>query len=196
MNILKSSAACFAILAMSTTAHAACTSDTPGPEMSFDQAQTVYECLKEELQANYAKGDKGWIPSEFVTDYPNWRQVSTKPAAPGFHGGRFLVTYVNETGADAYIQYGEAPIPAGTIITKESFAVDDQGAVSAGPLFIMEKTETGKSPETDDWYYMMVAPNGSPQAVNVMTACNECHQGNFGEQQNLGFPVEEVRLKP
>lgn len=163
--------------------------------MTFDQAETVYECLKEDLQTNYAKGDKRWIPGNFVTDYPNWTRVSTKPAAPGFHGGRFLVTYVNETGTDAYLQYGAAPIPAGTVIAKESFIVDDKGDAKAGPLFIMQKTEAGKSPDSDDWYYMMVAPNGAPQAVDVMTACVECHKGNYGEQQNLGFPVEEVRLK-
>jgi cytochrome c553 len=42
---------------------------------------------------------------------------------------------------------------------------------------------------------MMVAPNGSPQAVNVFTACSECHQENFGEQGGLGYPVEDARIK-
>ncbi len=115
--------------------------------------------------------------------------------SPGFHGGRFLVTYVNETGADAYLQWGAAPIPAGTVIAKESFSVNEQGAAQAGPLFIMQKTEAGQSPETDDWYYMMVGPDGSPQAVEVISACSQCHQDTFGEQRGLGFPVEEVRLQ-
>ncbi|MBX2856522.1 MAG: cytochrome P460 family protein [Rhodobacteraceae bacterium] len=183
------------ILMGGSAAHAACTSDTPGDDMSFDQAQTVYECLKESMQAGYAKGPKRWVPEEFVTDYPGWTQASTKPAAPGFHGGRFLVTYVNDAGADAYLTWGEAAIPAGTVIAKESFMVDDKGNAKAGPLFIMQKVEAGKSPKTDDWYYMMVAPSGAPQGVNVFQACSECHQGNFGETQGLGYPVEEVRLE-
>lgn len=177
------------------TVHAACKSDVPGDEMTFDQAQEVYACLSEKMHTQYKQGDKQWIPAEFVQDYRNWTQVSTKPAAPGFHGGRFLITFVNDKGVDAYLQWGEAEIPAGTLIAKESFKVDENGATTVGPLFFMQKTEAGKSPETDDWYYMMVGPNGQPQAVDVMTACNECHQGNFGQQAGLGFPVPEVRLQ-
>jgi len=177
------------------SAQAECKSDVPGPEMSFDQAQAVYDCLKDQMHTQYKAGDKQWIPSEFVDDYRGWTQVSTKPAAPGFHGGRFLLTFVNDTGVDAYLQWGEADIPAGTLIAKESFTVGEDGAAEIGPLFIMQKVEEGTSPETDDWYYMMVGPQGRPQAVNVMTACSECHQGNFGEQKGLGFPVPEVRLE-
>ncbi len=85
-------------------------------------------------------------------------------------------------------------IPAGTVIAKESFSVTAAGKVKPGPLFIMEKRVAGVSPETNDWYYMAVAPSGTPMAVNVMKACNECHMGNFGDQGNLGYPDPEVRV--
>ena len=39
------------------------------------------------------KGDKRWIPAEFVADYRGWTPANTLPANPGFHGGRFLLTY-------------------------------------------------------------------------------------------------------
>lgn len=111
------------------------------------------------------------------------------------HQDRFLYTYVNDIGFDAYTQYAEDPkIPAGTVIAKVSFVVNDAGKASPGPLFIMQKTEPGASPETMDWYYMMVAANGRPQAVNVMTACNECHIGNYDFQGGLGYPIEDARL--
>lgn len=186
-----------ASLVFTTSAYAACDVQKPGYELTGDEALAVYDCLKADLQAGYQKGPKRWIPEAFVKDYPNWTKASAFPAAPGFHGGRFLMTYVNSIGADEYLKYKpeDVNVPAGTQIAKESFAVNDDGKVSKGPLFLMEKVAAGKSPETGDWYYMMVAPNGSPQAVNVITACSECHLENFGEQGGLGYPVEDARIK-
>ncbi|QFT29656.1 hypothetical protein FIV00_04130 [Labrenzia sp. THAF82] len=187
----------FATLLISATAHAACDVDKPGYELSGDEAESVYDCLKADLQAGYREGPKRWISEDFVNDYPGWTKASAFPAAPGFHGGRFLVTYVNAIGADEYLKYKpeDVQVPAGTKIAKESFAINDDGKVSKGPLFLMEKVRAGTSPETGDWYYMMVAPNGAPQAVNVVTACSECHLENFSEQGGLGYPVEDARIR-
>ncbi|MET1416653.1 cytochrome P460 family protein [Roseibium sp. HPY-6] len=184
-------------LLMSSTAYAACDVQKSGDELTADEAQSIYDCLKSDLQTGYQNGPKRWIPADFVKDYPNWTQASAFPAAPGFHGGRFLMTYVNSIGADEYLKYKaeNVTVPAGTRIAKESFSVDGDGKVSKGPLFLMEKVAGGKSPDTGDWYYMMVSPNGSPQAVNVITACSECHLENFGEQGGLGYPVEDARIK-
>ncbi len=176
-------------------AAAACDPGKAGADLSFEEANEVYECIAEELHAGYVKGNKRWIPADYVNDFRGWAKASTVPAAPGFHGGRFLVTWVNEVGAEEYMKYAEAPsIPAGTVIAKESFQVTDGGKVRKGPLFLMEKVAAGSSPQTDDWYYMMVGANGSPQAVPVVTACHDCHSG-FDYQGNLGYPVEEARVK-
>ena len=188
-------AAGLALIGGTGPAHA-CETGKPGDEMSLEDAQKAYECIGEKLHAGYQKGKKFWIPADVVKDYRNWTLVSTAPAAPGFHGNRFLVTYVNETGAAEYKKYAEDPtIPAGTWIAKESFSVTKKGKVRPGPLFIMQKVEAGKSPKTMDWYYMMVAPNGKPMAVNVFKACSTCHMENFGHQGGLGYPVEEARVK-
>jgi hypothetical protein len=175
---------------------AACDPGKPGDDLTSAEAQAVYDCIKDDLHAGYMKGGKRWIPAEFVADYRRWTPVSTVPANPGFHGGRFLFTYVTEPGAQEYLKYKDegVNISAGTVIAKESFAVNDKGKVSKGPLFIMQKVEAGKSPETMDWYYMAVAPNGAPMAVPVMPACNECHVGNYGHQGGLGYPAEEARV--
>ncbi|HUF87006.1 MAG TPA: recombinase [Thermohalobaculum sp.] len=179
-------------------AQAACDPGTPGAELSYEQAQEVYACLSDELHEGYMQGDKRWIPAEFVRDYRDWTPVSTLPANPGFHGGRFLLTFVNDAGAEEYLKFLDerGPMPAGTLIAKESFSVNDAGKVEKGPLFLMQKVEAGVSPETGDWYYMAVAPNGTPMAVDVIPACNECHQGNFGYRDGLGYPVPEVRAGP
>lgn len=187
--------AAVALALSAPTAWAACDSGKPGGELSYEEARAVYDCIKDELYEGYNAGDKKWVPAEFVRDYRGWTPVSKLPANPGFHGGRFLLTYVSDAGDDEYLKFLEerGPMPAGTVIAKETFAVNDAGKVEKGPLFIMQKVEAGASPETNDWYYMMVAPDGAPQAVPVITACNECHQGNFGFRDGLGYPVEDVR---
>ncbi len=177
-------------------AHAACNAGKNGAELTGAEAQAVYDCLKADMVAGYKKGNKRWIPKSYVEDYRGWSLASTFPAAPGFHGERYLITYVNSVGADEYLKYLDegAKMPAGTLIAKESFSVNAKGKAKAGPLFIMEKAAAGKSPETNDWYYMMVAPNGRPQAVNVVQACHACHAG-FEGSDSLGYPVEEARVK-
>lgn len=85
-------------------------------------------------------------------------------------------------------------MPAGTLIAKESFSVDDAGKVSRGQLFLMGKVTEGASPKTEDWCYMMVASNGRPQAVNLFAACSECHQGNSRHRDGMTYLVEDVRV--
>ena len=176
-------------------AHAgSCKADKAGEDLSFGEAAAVYDCLKDKMVKGYKKGGKRWIPAEYVNDYRGWMPASTGPAAPGQHGGRFLMTYVNDIGHDAYVRYAEdIEMPVGTVIAKESFSVSKKGKARSGPLFIMEKVAEGTSPSTGDWYYMMVSAKGAPQAVNVARACHDCHSG-FEDQDFMGYPVEEVRL--
>lgn len=186
-----------AALIVAATAAAAqdCSPGKSGLDLTAAEAQEVYDCIAAGLHGGYMQGDKRWIPEAFVSDYRDWVRASAFPAAPGFHSNRFLVTWVNDAGADAYMQYAEDPdIPVGTVIAKESFSVGDHGAVTAGPLFLMQKVAEADSPETGGWYYMMVNPSGTPMAVNVMTACNECHMGTYGFQGGLGYPVPEARV--
>ena len=179
-----------------SAAHAACETTTPVDDLTHDQAQAIYDCIAADLLAGYKNGPKMWIPEDRVADYRGWTSANTAPARPGFHDNRFLLTWVNPVGAKEYLRYDEenAKMPAGSIIAKESFSVNKDGKPVHGPLFFMEKVAEGVSPETADWYYYMVAPNGVPQAVNVVTACAECHMGNFGDRDSLGFPIEEVRI--
>lgn len=176
---------------------AACTAGKPRASMSNQDAQAVYDCLKASMYENYNKGDKRWIPPEFVRDYRDWKAANTLPAAPGFHGERYLFTYVNPTGYAEYTAFKDenVNIPAGTIIAKESFEVAADGVARAGPLFIMQKVAAGTSPKTGDWYYMMVAPDGQPVGVPVEQACSQCHMENFGFRGGLGYPAEDVRVK-
>jgi len=196
IRTLRTAAAGIVFVGIASAAQAACDPGKAGSDLTYDDAQKVYDCLKDDLHAGYMQGDKRWIPAEFVADYRSWTPASKVPANPGFHGGRFLFTYVSKPGDTEYLKFKDEDvnIPAGTVIAKESFAVNDQGQVQKGPLFIMQKVEAGKSPETMDWYYMAVAPNGASMNVPVMTACNKCHVQNFGHRGALGYPVPEARI--
>jgi len=184
------------VLAAGSAQAGDCSPGKSGFDLTLDEASEVYECLADSLNEGYQKGSKRWIPADYVENYRDWTKVSSAPAAPGFHSGRFLVTWVNEAGAEEYTKFLEerGPMPEGTLIAKESFSVNEDGKVKKGPLFLMEKVSTDKAPKTEGWYYMMVAPNGQPQAVNVWTACSECHQGNFGHRDGMGYPIEAARV--
>jgi len=171
-----------------------CTPDTARDDMTYEDAQAVYDCLAGSMQEGYLTGDTRWIPRAFVADYRNWTAASTLPADPGVHGGRFLLTWVNKTGAEEYMKFAEerGAMPAGTVIAKESFAVGEDGKAAPGPLFLMQKTAEGVSPRTNDWYYMAVQPNGRPMAIDVFKACNECHEA-YADSDHLGYPEEDVR---
>lgn len=179
----------------STLVDAECKPLSPVGELTYEEAAAIYACNQDELLAGYQIGDKRWVPADFVNDYRDWTSASTLPANPGFHGERYLLTFVNETGAAEYLRYADerGPMPTGTVIAKESFGIAEDGTFEPGPLFFMQKAEPGASPRTSDWYYMAVAANGTPMGVNVFTACNECH-ANFAESDQLGYPVEEARV--
>ncbi len=199
IKILGISVCAIAALSFVISADAQAASCDPGKavdDLSYEEAQSVYDCLKDALYAGYQKGSKRWIPVDRVKTYRDWTPVSKLPANPGFHGGRFLFTYVNDVGAAEYLKYADerGAMPAGTLIAKESFSVTDKGKAKRGPLFFMEKVAAGKSPQTNDWYYYAVAPNGVPMAVPVVQACHTCHNDNFAERDGLGYPVEEARL--
>ena len=200
----------FAVSALAMTAYAVpmyegqfeaaakskCDPNKAGDKLSFKEANKVYDCIKKSLLAGYLKGPKRWIPKSRVQNYRKWTAVSTLPANPGVHGGRFLYTYVNKVGAKEYLKYADKGVkmPAGTLIAKESFSVTKKGKVRPGPLFFMEKAKAGASPQSNDWFYYLVAPNGRPLAVKVMKACHECHSG-FAQRDNLGYPLEDARVK-
>ena len=56
----------------------------------------------------------------------------------------------------------------------------------------MTKMEAGSIPETNDWLYGGLQPNGKPMKFK-QAFCHDCHAG-WEEQDFLAYPLEEVRL--
>ena len=74
------------------------------------------------------------------------------------------------------------------------------GKLSVGPLFLMEKMESGFNQASGDWRYALIGPNGKVMGTTGGTGskgvefCAACHAA--GDADYMFFMPEEVRLKP
>lgn len=184
----------FAALAMfpASTAFAQdCTAFTKESSFDLDEAEilALYECLDERMVTGYAAGGDP-VGSEFR----NWTVTSTRPAVAGPHGERLLQTFANDIAAPQYLEFAEDIVmPVGSILAKESITLSTQRqAARVGPLFIMTKLEAGASPETGDWLYAGLQPNGNVMGVK-QSFCHDCHVA-YDYQDMLAYPLEEVRV--
>lgn len=85
-------------------------------------------------------------------------------------------------------------MPVGSVLAKESITISKKKkAAVVGPLFIMTKGEVGSSPETGDWIYAGLQPNGKPMKFK-QSFCHDCHV-SWEAQDMLAYPLEEVRRK-
>jgi len=149
--------------------------DNPA-ELSRNEAKDLYTGLKERMEANYAVSQ---MPE--IRDYQAWTPYNTAPYLSATHGRRYVNNYANEAAS----RYGDLrrgkQLPAGSVLVKDSLTVTSEGNVFPGALFGMEKLATGTSPETADWRYFMVIPDGSIYGdtagdnPELMAYCHECH---------------------
>lgn len=191
MKTLIAAGALTAALFTTSAAHAVdCTTEVKKDDLTNEQVQVLYDCIKSELQTGYSAGG-----GENTKEYTGWKAASTQPAAPGVHGKRFLMTYVNETGFAEYTRFSDerGPMPVGTIIAKESFNLSKKGVVKKGPLFFMTKVAAGGEADTyGNWVYAAFQPKGKVMKIK-QKFCHDCH-GNFEDQDALGYPLEDFRV--
>ncbi len=192
--ILAAAAAATALTATSALAdgHAEkCLVDQTDPfELSEEQVIDLYACMEAKMVAGYTKGD-----STIAAEYRSWTNSATRPAVAGAHGERFLQTFANDVAAEQYLKFEDEGVvmPAGSILAKESIKLGKEGKPArVGPLFIMEKLAAGEAPDTGDWFYSGVQPNGKPLKIK-QSFCHDCHVG-WEDSDMLAYPVEEVRV--
>jgi hypothetical protein len=79
------------------------------------------------------------------------------------------------------------------VLAKESISLSiKKKKARVGPLFIMTKMEAGSIPDTGDWLYAGLQPNGKVMKVK-QAFCHDCHAA-YEDSDFLAYPVEEVRL--
>jgi len=88
----------------------------------------------------------------------------------------------------------------GAVLVKDSFTVTDDGEIFAGALFVMEKLSPEAYPDTGDWRYQMIMPDGSifgdttGEAPQNMEFCHTCHQ-SVADSDYLFLIPEDYRAK-
>jgi hypothetical protein len=169
-----------------------CAAGGASAELTGAEALAAYDCLLEDLAKAYGKSGLA-----IARDYQGWDLFSAAPYESSTHGGRYVHNYSSEP---AYGRFEEAGVmPVGAMMAKDSFTVSAKGEVEIGPLFIMEKMASGFNPQSNDWRYTMVMPDGSifgqtmGKASDQMQFCADCHLAT--ETDSLFFMPEEARAK-
>lgn len=149
----------------------------PNPAgLSKAEAVRIYHEIRDRMAGGYALSRL-----KIIEDYQDWQIFNIAPYVSATHGQRYVNSYANETAKDyGTLEAGET-LPAGSVLAKDSITVTDDGRVFPGAMFIMEKLAAGTSPETADWRYVMVIPDGSlhgdttGERPELVTYCHECH---------------------
>jgi hypothetical protein len=109
----------------------------------------------EAKSGNHSAGDPSAVfgPLEVGADWQSYTKVNTEPVPSEDHGGRFVDTWVNEVGLQAY-KSPDTPMPVGSIVVKTSWETQDgKPTTTPGPIFVMEKKDAGYDDENENWYY-------------------------------------------
>ena len=158
-----------------------------------DEAEAAYQALIEEMVAGYRLSG---VPTG--ARYRSWPRYNSSPYQSVTHGRTYVNNYANDA-AKAYGRYEAAGLfPQGAVLAKDSFTIDAEGEVRPGSLFLMEKMAQGFNPESGDWRYTQVLPDGSvlgttrgENAGNV-NYCVPCHVDSRN-RDHVFFPRKPFR---
>ncbi|MCR9212674.1 MAG: cytochrome P460 family protein [Proteobacteria bacterium] len=164
-------------------------------ELEPAEANSAYDCLKGDMKNSYAKS--GLDEAGYYLD---WKIFSTAPYASGTHGGRHVSNYANAVAEEAYAKYEEnGKMPVGSVLAKDSFAVQTDGRAVVGPLFLMEKMAAGFNADSMNWKYTLILPNGqvvgttNGKGSDAVKFCYECHLA-AEDTDSLFFLPEDLRV--
>lgn len=163
--------------------------------LTDEQASAEYEKILPALKEAYAKSG---VPAS--TAYFEWKRFNTAPYKSSTHGQRFVNNFANAVAEAGYGQYEDAPtMPVGAVLAKDSFKLTRKGKIRKGPLFVMEKMASGFNPDSLDWKYTLVLPNGkimgetNGKASKKVAFCAACHNGMGAETDGLTFLPKQYR---
>jgi Cytochrome P460 len=109
----------------------------------------------------------GFPPLGIGGDYLSYRKLTPAPFLSRVHGNRWVDVYVNELGADAYLDGTE--IPVGTVVVKSSReAAGGKPSDVPGPIYVMRKEKPGYAPEHDDWYFAIYWARPTPEQAKKL----------------------------
>jgi hypothetical protein len=166
---------------------------TPPAHLTQAEVAATAACLAPALDAALASAQ-----DPVLRGAAGWAAMSR--AYRGSEHGLFLQVYANAAAAAAYRSYElGAAIPVGGVLLKRSFRVDADGKAAPFALFLMERRAQGFSPDTNDWRFALIGPDGrtvgateGPDAAKVRY-CAACH-ATARRQDFLLFVPPDFRL--
>ncbi|MFQ5764650.1 MAG: adenylate/guanylate cyclase domain-containing protein [Rhodospirillales bacterium] len=158
-------------------------------------ALTIYDRIRDDLAATYRRSG-----NRYAGVYQTWRRYNVTPYLSATHGRRYVNNYANPR-AKAYGKFGAAgTMPEGSVLAKDSFEVTTRGDVVTGPLTLMEKMQRDFNPESRDWRYTMIMPDGSVfgttkgEGSERVEFCVDCHRAAGDEHDHLFFVPKKHRV--
>lgn len=137
----------------------------------------IYQKLRDRMVGGYALSK---YPA--AMGYAKWPRYNTTPYLSETHGNRYINNYANNLSKGyGSLKKGDK-LPVGSVLAKDSFTVTAERKVFPGALFVMEKLAADASPDTGNWRYIMVMPDGSlfgdsmGDGADQMTFCHDCHK--------------------
>ncbi|MEM0948019.1 MAG: cytochrome P460 family protein [Pseudomonadota bacterium] len=167
----------------------------PDPaDLSKADALRIYEELLPVLTEGYERARL-----DFFEGYETWQLYNTAPYVSATHGQRYVNNYANRIARDYGTLAPGEKLPVGSVLAKDSITVMEDGRAFPAAMFLMEKLAEGTSPETADWRYVMVIPDGSlfgdttgdqPERV---VYCHVCHE-QVADRDYTFYVPEDYRV--
>ena len=164
-------------------------------DLSHAEANEIYDRLRKRMADAFELAGV-----EEIEDYQSWKRYNSAPYISATHGQRF----VNSFGNSKATNYGKLPkgetYPEGTVFAKDSITVIDDERTYPGAMFMMEKLAEGAHPETADWRYVMVLPDGTTfgdttgSEPKLVKYCHACHVAKASDDY-VFFVPEEYQLE-
>lgn len=169
--------------------------DNPA-SLTGGEAEVIYEQILDRMVAAYRLSE-----SPPAASYRTWRRYNSVPYLSATHGNRYINNYAN-VQATTYGQLeGGASMPPGSVMAKDSFTVTRMGDIYTGAFFIMEKMPPGFNPESRDWRYTMIFPDGAVfgttkgEGSENVVFCAACHKAAGDDRDHLFFVPEKYRIQ-
>ena len=154
-------------------------------ELEPGESARIYDLIKGALAKGYATS--GFVDADRYQSFPRYNDT---PYVSSTHGNHYLNNYANAI-AKNYGKFEQGiPLPVGSIIYKDSFAVTESRQnfsksssrqIILGPLFVMRKMEKGFNSVTGDWQYIQIQPDGETlgmtggEGAERVEYCIGCH---------------------
>lgn len=172
-----------------------CISVALAADMTDQEATATYDELRPAMQEKYDKSGDA-----VAAVYAQWTRFNSAPYISATHGKRYVNNFANDIAAESYGQYENlTQMPVGSILAKDSFKITKKGKIRPGPLFLMEKMESGFNADSQDWKYWVITPNGKVMGTTggekskKVVFCHACHIAMGANTDSMTFLPKAYR---